>query len=248
MLINNRSLHVETHGPPDGATVILLHHGLGSTQAWRGQIPALSAAGYRVIAYDRWGYGQSAPRPALDAPGFEDDLADLDEIFITNSIQRAALIGHSDGGTIALYFASRFPERVASLVTVAAHIYLEPKMGPGILGIRQAFENDPRFRVGMRRIHGDKFETVFQHWFDGWHTPAALTWDMRPLLGRIACPALIIQGQADEHATPRHAEDIAANIPGSELWFVPGAKHMLPQDSADEFNRRVLTFFKTHNF
>ena len=250
MLINNHHLHIETHGPQDGLTVILLHHGLGSTRAWRGQIPALAEAGYRVIVYDRWGYGQSEPRPHLDAPGFEDDLKDLETITSIFNTQRALrlqspiLIGHSDGGTIALYFAARFPERVSALVTVAAHIYLEPKMEPGISGIQHAFENDPRFRAGIRRVHGDKFESVFRNWFEGWYTPEALTWDMRPLLAQIACPALIVQGADDEHAIPQHAIDIADSIPAAELWLAPGVKHMLPQEIAEEFNRRVSTFLQ----
>ena len=242
MQINNHHLHVETHGPEDGPAVVLLHHGLGSTRAWRGQIPALAEAGYRVIVYDRWGYGQSEARPHLNVPSFEADLADLEALLSSFILQPSSLVGHSDGGTIALYFAARFPERVSALVTVAAHIYLEPKMEPGILGIQHAFENDPRFRAGMRRAHGDKFESVFRNWFDGWHTPEALTWDMRPLLAQITCPVLVVQGEDDEHATPQHAIDIAESIPAAELWLAPGVKHILPQEIAEEFNQRVIAF------
>ena len=57
--------------------MILLHHGLGSVQAWQEQIPALLQAGCRVMVYDRWGYGRSSPRPALDLPTFAADVADL---------------------------------------------------------------------------------------------------------------------------------------------------------------------------
>jgi pimeloyl-ACP methyl ester carboxylesterase len=154
------------------------------------------------------------------------------------------LIGHSDGGTIALYYAMQYPEKVAALVTVAAHIYLEPKMEPGIQGIRQTFEGDPRFRDGLHRLHGDKFESVFFNWFDGWHTPKALAWDLRPHLPEIACPTLVIQGEDDEHATPQHAHDVAEGIPDAELWLVPGAKHMLPQDSPEVFNLKLLEFLR----
>jgi pimeloyl-ACP methyl ester carboxylesterase len=52
----------------------------------------------------------------------------------------------------------------------------------------------------------------------------------------------VIQGEGDEHATPEHAVDIAENIPGAELWLVPGAKHMLPQEMAELFNQKVLSF------
>lgn len=242
MRINNHTLHVETHGPADAPAMVLLHHGLGSTRAWRKQIPPLVAAGYRVVAYDRWGYGQSAPRPQLDVPAFKSDLADLQIVLSTFNIQPVTLIGHSDGGTLALYYAAQNPARVRALVTVAAHIYLEPKMEPGIAGIHQAFERDARFRKGMRLAHGEKYESVFWNWYNGWHTEAALTWDMRPLLKQITCPTLVVQGEGDEHATPQHARDIAAAIPNAQLWLVPDASHMLPQEMPDVFNERLLNF------
>jgi pimeloyl-ACP methyl ester carboxylesterase len=242
MLINNHHIHVETYEPDGGPLVVFLHHGLGSTQAWQGQLGAFASAGLRVIAYDRWGYGQSDPRPHLSVPGFEDDLADLQTLLSTLGSPLTTLVGHSDGGTIALYYASQNPERVAALVTVAAHIYLEPRMEPSVLKIKQAFEHDSRFRNGMRRIHGEKFESTFYNWFDGWFQSPALEWDLRPLLRKIQCPVLVIQGEEDEHATPQHAIDIADSIPNAQLWSVPGARHMLPKDVAETFNRKVLEF------
>ena len=250
MRVNNRDLHVETYGtetsaiPGRGAdpAVIFLHHGLGSTRAWRGQVPAFSKAGYRAIVYDRWGYGKSEARPHLAVPSFEDDLADLHRLLEIFEVQDTTLIGHSDGGSIALYYAARYPERVQAMVTVAAHIYLEPKMEPGIQTIRQAFESGVSFRKGLHRAHGEKYESTFYNWFNGWHTPAALEWDMRPLLSMIKCPTLVIQGEGDEHASPQHAIDIAKHIPGAELWLVPGAKHMLPQEMTAAFNQKVLSF------
>jgi len=244
MRINNRVLYIESQGPQDGHPVILLHHGLGSTEAWRKQVPVLTAAGYRVIAYDRWGYGRSEPRSHLAVPGFEDDLIDLEALLAMFGFGHMTLIGHSDGGSIALYYALQHPEQVHALVTVAAHIYLESEMEPGIRGIRQAFEKDQRLRKGMLRVHGEKFESTFFNWFDGWHTPEILAWDMRRVLSNIQCPTLVIQGEGDEYASPQHAIDIAENIPGAKLWLVPGGKHMLPQEMADEFNRKVISFLE----
>jgi pimeloyl-ACP methyl ester carboxylesterase len=250
MRINNRDLYVEIYETEDSTatnrgdepSAIFLHHGLGSTRAWRGQAHAFLDAGYRTIVYDRWGYGKSETRPNLAVPSFKDDLDDLHVLLETLEVKAAILIGHSDGASIGLYYAARYPNRVQALVTVAAHIYLEPKMEPGIRSIQQAFEHDQRFRKGLQRAHGEKYESTFYNWLNGWHNPAALEWDMRPLLSRIKCPTLVIQGEGDEHATPEHAVDIAENIPGAELWLVPGAKHMLPQEMAELFNQKVLSF------
>jgi pimeloyl-ACP methyl ester carboxylesterase len=246
VFVNGHNLHVEISGPETGSPVVLLHHGLGSTKAWRGQVPSLVQAGYRVITYDRWGYGESDAREGLDLPSFGSDLKDLGSILDQFKTHRAVLVGHSDGGTIALYFAAQQPERVGCLVLVAAHVYIEQKMEPGILGVQQAFMTEERFRAGLRYAHGDKYEMVFSNWFNGWHTPEAIEWDMRPILSQIRCPTLVVQGEEDEHATPQHAEDIAAVIPGAELCLLPGARHMLPQENMAEFNTKTLQFLKDH--
>ncbi|RPI21206.1 MAG: alpha/beta hydrolase [Chloroflexota bacterium] len=240
--IGDHSLYVEEFGPESGPAVVLLHHGLGSTRAWKGQAPVLAEAGYRVLAYDRWGYGASDPRPQLSIPFFEEDRCDLLSLLDDKGIEWPMLVGHSDGGTLALYFAAEHPERVAALVTIAAHVYVEPKMKSEIETIKAQFDSDARLREGLRRIHGEKYADIFSGWFEGWRRKPNLEWDICPQLGKITCPALVVQGEQDEYATPQHAADIAAAIPGASIWLVPGGRHMLTQELSGEFNDRLLTF------
>ncbi len=246
MLVNGHNIWVEQYGLENGPVVVLLHHGLGSVKAWRRQAKVLAEAGYHVVAYDRWGYGGSDARPKLDLPTFSVDINDLNRLLEQLGINRAALVGHSDGGTIALYFAAQYPRLVSCLVTVAAHIYVEPKMESGILGIMQEFETDEHFRMGMQDAHCEKYEAVFHNWFDGWHRIEHRNWDMRPVLGMIKCPSLIVQGERDEHATPQHARDIADSIYGAELWLIPEAGHMLPQENTSVFNPGLLQFLNQY--
>ncbi|HEX9615802.1 MAG TPA: alpha/beta hydrolase [Anaerolineales bacterium] len=242
--INSHRIFVEARGPKKGHPVVLLHHGLGAVRSWRKQIPVLAKAGYRVLAYDRWGHGKSDPRSSWGMPYFESDRADLEQLLDGLRVERAALVGHSDGGKIALYFAADHPERVPSLVVVAAHIYVENRMGPGIQQVLNDFETDNRFREKLHRVHGEKAAALFRGWYSGWTNPAWVDWDMRPVLRKITCPALVAQGLEDEHATPQHARDLAGNIAGAELWLEPGIGHMLPQDAPEEFNRRLLEFLE----
>ncbi len=242
--VNARRLYVDRQGSPEGPPVLLLHHGLGSTRAWRSQMALLTQAGFDVIAYDRWGYGRSDPRPNLPVPSFSDDVDDLHALLDDLHIEQAALVGHSDGGTIALYFGASYPHRLRALVTVAAHIYIEEKMLPGIESVRWAFEHDNRLRSGLQRMHGEKTEHVFYNWYHGWVRPENVGWDMRPLLGCITCPALVVQGMQDEHATPQHARDLAQALPNAQLWLLPGANHMLPQEASTVFNPRLLAFLQ----
>jgi pimeloyl-ACP methyl ester carboxylesterase len=244
LLCRGHHVYFEVHGPEGGRAVVLLHHGLGSVRAWKSQIPALVSAGFQVMAYDRWGYGASDPRPSLDLPGFGADLLDLEELLDAAGMARAALIGHSDGGTMALYFASRRPERVWALVTIAAHIYVEPAMTPRMISIGQTYGGDRELREKLERAHGEMTDQVFRNWYEGWFNPRHLEWDMRPLLGQIVCPALVIQGEQDEDASPQHARDLASGLASARLWLVPGARHMVPQEAPEEFNHRVVGFLE----
>src|SRR3954468_22130135 len=92
-----------------GAALVLLHAGTGSTRMWRHQVPAFSAAGYRVVAYDRRGHGQSSSGEVIAV----DDLVLL---FGKLGIEKAHLLGTAAGGIVALDFALSYPERLHSLV------------------------------------------------------------------------------------------------------------------------------------
>jgi pimeloyl-ACP methyl ester carboxylesterase len=242
ILINDHHIYYERWGDVNHPAVVLLHHGLGSVGSWKYQISALDEAGFQVIAYDRWGYGHSSSRSELKAPYFEDDLADLHELLSRLKIHQVALVGHSDGGTISLYFASTYPKMVWALVTIAAHIYIEPKMASGIDAVRKAFETDTRFAGGLKRLHGEKTQQVFDNWYQAWMKPQNLGWDMRPCFHEITCKSLIVQGLDDEHANPKHAQDVANAMNSVELWLVPKAKHMFPQEQSRIFNEKLVTF------
>lgn len=242
IIVDGHQLYVESYNPPNRLAVILLHHGLGSSKSWRALIPALIESGYFVIAYDRWGYGRSDPRSDFPMPSFEQDRKDLEAILSAYNLLEAILIGHSDGGTIGLLYAEQAPQIVRGLVTIAAHIYVEDKMVAGIEEIHKSFEEDLRFREGLKRVHGDKFEQVFYTWYNGWYRDELRTWNIHPKLNRITCPTLVIQGTEDEHATSEHARDLSAQVRGSQLWLLSGAGHMLPQEYPEIFNQRVLDF------
>ena len=246
VLIDGHHLYWEGHGPVEAPCIILMHHGLGSVRSWHHQIPALTQSGFKVIVYDRWGYGRSDIRPKFEDNFLLHDADEAIQLLDDLNIQRAHFIGHSDGGTIALYFALQNCHKVSSLVTVAAHIYLEADMEPGILEIKSSFKRDTRFREGMHRVHGEKFGATFNNWFNGWNRPEAEGWDMRSILSGINCPTLVVQGEEDEFASPQHAYDIHRNIPHSSLWLIPGVEHMVPQEIPTDFNTKVIEFFRTN--
>jgi len=238
LTLHGHRLFIQTEG--DGFPVVLLHHGLGSSAAWRRQVPAFVQAGFRVIAYDRWGYGRSEPRHRLHVPDFAPDMEDLQALLDHFGIERAVLVGHSDGGTIALYCAAQCKRRVAALITLAAHVYVEPKMHVGMEALLREYEQSGKFRAALNRVHGGRGDEVFRMWYEGWHNPAVLSWDARPRLHAITASALVVQGTEDEYATPKHAADIAAAIPNAELLLLEGEGHMALNEPFTKASVRFL--------
>lgn len=239
--LNGHQLYWESHGGPAAPVALLLHHGLGSIRSWKRQIPDLVEAGWRVLAYDRWGYGKSEPRPRFLSGFLQADAAECHQLLAALEIQRCVVIGHSDGGSIALMLASRHPGLVTRLVVVAAHIYVEPKMQVGLRLIERQATVEP-LKGALQREHGQRGAALAQRWVRHWEDSDPTELDLQPLLSDVRCPTLVIQGEQDEHATPQHARDIASAIPEAELWLIPQVGHMPPQQIPQEFNRRMLEF------
>jgi pimeloyl-ACP methyl ester carboxylesterase len=212
------------HGP---AEIILLHDGLGSIRQWR-SIPAEVAArtGKTVLAYDRPGHGDSTPVPTgpwpadwlhLEAARFGRLLPKLDVV------DEPLLVGHSDGGSIALLHAAAGGV-MRGLLTLAAHSWVEQACFDGIVGMRA--NTDPIVR-GLGRDHPHP-AAVFEAWSGVWVSDAFRPWDIRPMLSTVTCPAVVAQGENDEYAASTHAVETAAAIgENAEYLLLDGVGHLL---------------------
>ena len=239
--INQHGLYWERYGDPHAPCVALLHHGLGSIRSWRRQIPDFIDAGWQVLAHDRWGYGRSDERPEFKLAYLADDAQEAFALLNTLGIEQLNLVGHSDGGSIALLMASEQPERINAMVVVAAHIYFEPMMVDGLNMIAQSV-TDPVLMEGLAREHGERTPRLLQAWVDHWRAADSQSLSMGELLPTIVCPTMVVQGELDEHATPQHAVDIAEGVQQGSLWLIPEVKHMPPHEIPEAFNQRVLQF------
>jgi pimeloyl-ACP methyl ester carboxylesterase len=230
--IDGGGLHAEWVTPEavrDEAVLVLLHEGLGSTGFWKDLPEALAAAtGRRVFLYDRRGYGRSDPEPLPRPLDYLERMAleELPAVLDAAGIGRAILLGHSDGGTIALLFAAAFPERVRAVVAIAAHVFVEDATIEGIRAAVRAFERGG-LRERLERFHGARTEAVFRAWSDTWLDPRFRSWNVTARLPSITASLLVLQGEADEYATPAQLEAIAGAVRGP-VWtrLLPGAGHV----------------------
>jgi pimeloyl-ACP methyl ester carboxylesterase len=230
-------------GPP----LVFLHEGLGCIAMWRDFPSRLCArVGLEGIAYDRWGHGLSEPldRPR-DARYLHDEaLVFLPEVLRELGVARAVLVGHSDGGTIALLFAAAFPRATAAVVAEAAHVFVEEVTLAGIRAAVAAYAATD-LPARLARYHGEKTDALFRAWHETWLSPAFRGWNIEAELPRVACPALALQGELDEYGTAAQVEAIARGVTGPvESELLPGCAHVPHRQAADALLERVARFLE----
>jgi len=201
---------------PGGTALVMLHHGLGSVSQWRGFPADLAAAtGLGALVYDRLGYGRSegarGPR-GIDYVHHQAHAV-LPEMLATFGVDRPILVGHSEGGSIALLYAARFPGRAAGVVVEAAHVFVEDVNLAHMRRVRRAYRRGP-FRRRLARHHGAGTDAMFAAWYDTWQDPAFSGWDIRRELPQVTCPTLAIFGAKDPYVTPAHLDAIIAGVSG----------------------------------
>ena len=234
---------------PHAPVAVFLHEGLGSVALWK-DWPAhvCTAGGLRGLVYSRYGYGRSTPRPHAERwpPSFmhaqaEDTLPRLlAALGVAEQGQRYWLVGHSDGGSIALIHAARYPARVAGVVAIAPHIMVEALSIASIERARDAWDKTD-LRARLARYHADP-ESAFGGWNDVWLSPAFRDWSIEAMLARLRCPVLAVQGADDEYGTLAQVEGIRARVPGAELLVLERCGHSPHRDQPDVVARAVNDF------
>lgn len=246
----DHALRVRTIAAADPAagerpTLVFLHDSLGSITVWRDFPDRLSAAlGCDALVYDRRGYGASSPfGPEPRQPGYLEDEADvLSRVLDACGVSEAILFGHSDGGSIALVAAARFPERVRAVVTEGAHVFVEELTLSGIRAARAALR-DTDLGERLRRHHGEKTDAVTAAWIDVWLSPGFRDWNIERYLPDVRCPVLVLQGEEDEYGTPDQVRAIAEGVSGpARAQLIPGVGHTPHRAAADEVLRTTTAF------
>ena len=223
--------------------VVFLHEGLGSVSMWKDFPQRLCTDhGLRGLVFSRYGYGQSTPRPHDEhwAPDFMHVQAHevLPALLKHLHIERPWLFGHSDGASIALLHAARFP--VSGIVVVAPHILVEDVSIASIEQARVAYQNTD-LRARLARHHADP-DSAFRGWNDAWLAPAFRRWNIEAELDAITCPVLAVQGEDDEYGTLEQVRTIQRHLPETRLLVLPECAHSPHRDQPERLTRETARF------
>ena len=238
----NRTERDSQDGRP---TLVFLHEGLGSIEMWQ-DFPAILAqtTACDCLIYDRWGHGKSDPLDVQRTLYYVHDeaLKSLPEVLNHTYVDDAILIGHSDGGSIALIFAAEYPEIVRGVITEAAHVFVEEIT---LEGIREALDiyNYTDLKQKLARYHGDNTEKIFRAWHETWLQPGFKRWDIQDCLPKIKCPVLVIQGEDDQYGTAAQVEAITKKVTGqSKPLLIPNCAHTPHREAKDRVAQEMTKF------
>jgi pimeloyl-ACP methyl ester carboxylesterase len=233
--VNDIKMYYAVYG--QGAPLIMLHGGLAHSDVWGNQIPAF-AKHFKVIVADSRGHGRStrSAQPYSYALMASDVIALMDYL----KIDKAALVGWSDGGIIGLDIAINHPERLTKLYAFGANY--------NIGGLREDVATNATFNRYIEEI-GKDYERLSPtpKEYDAFVKQISEMWSTQPdykpeQLARITVPTMIADGEHDEGIKRAHTEEMAKLIPGAKLEILPGVSHFAFWQKPDEFNKSVLDF------
>jgi pimeloyl-ACP methyl ester carboxylesterase len=242
-----------------GTPVVFLHDGLLSSETWDDQVAAFSQM-FRMIRYDRRGYGRSEPAQAPFS-----GVADLAAVFDRLELGRAVLVGCSSGGQLAVDFALAHPGRVEALVLVGPVVsglpYSEHFL-QRVLELRRplvrekdvakaidAWVRDPYLIAGGNTRAKERLRELLTRDSRQLTSPGAQLQspERPPALGRLAeirVPALIVVGASDIPDVHSHSGALEAGIAGSRRVVLAGAGHLVHMEIPERFNETVLAFLR----
>ncbi|MGK0619150.1 alpha/beta fold hydrolase [Meiothermus cerbereus] len=261
LALNGTTLFYRTEGPPAAPWLVLLNGIFQRTEAWEPLLPYLE--GFRVLRYDMRGQGQSAVPAGPYPPELHAD--DLAALLAALGIRRYYLLGLSNGGVVAQVHAARRPTGLEKLLLLCTTSRLDPLLRAKVESWRRGLEwggTRGRMLVALPWIWGRAFLQAHpevateasllqmeqaaptpeaqRHLLDGFLAME----DLRPRLGRVEAPTLVLSGEDDLLFPPFYGQEIAAAIPGATHRILPQVGHVAPLENAPGLAQQIAKFLE----
>lgn len=273
MEIRGARLRVRTAG--EGPAVLFVHGWAVDLDMWTPQFASL-AARYRLIAFDRRGFGLSSGTPSID-----EDLSDIYELLATLAVERVTIVGMSQGARVALRWAIESPATTTSLVLdgpprdllatgraqgeITLATYRELVRNEGIDAFRREWLEHPLMRL---HAHDMRTRTLVREMVHRYPGHDLLADDAPPVerpagfpgcapcsravlgqivdLDRLEVPVLIVNGEYDSDTRIGAGAELARALPQSRLAVIPGAGHLSNLDNPHAYNKVLGEFLAGH--
>jgi pimeloyl-ACP methyl ester carboxylesterase len=245
-------LYYEIHG--DGDPIVLLHHGFGCTKMWKDIYPAFVENGYRVVMYDRRGYGQSEQgtdfRAFYESDGFRsqsvEELALLRDVFDIDSFH---MVGQCEGGVVGVDYAGRYPQHVKSITVSSTQCYSTMTMVElNALKMPNPFRDlRPEIQKKLIEWHGkDRAESFYNQFRTYGGAYGTGFFDLRDVLPSVTCPALVLYPDRSFLFGVEQGVALYRRLRKGELAILPNCGHNTYEEQPEEYARIILDFLKRH--
>lgn len=240
-----RIFYLRIEGDESRPTLVFLHEGLGCVDMW-GEFPRRLCArtGCPGLVYDRIGYGRSSPLKRGRTIHYLHEYALMELPLVLERLlpeRPVILVGHSDGGSIALIYGAERPSRLQGIITEAAHVYVDEETLAGIALAEKAWQQGKM--GGLLQYHGDKTEELFSAWAETWQSVWFRSWNIEYLLPSIITPMLVIQGEKDQYGTLAQMDAVVSASSGKTCFqIVEGCGHVPHIDASDDVLESMSSF------
>jgi pimeloyl-ACP methyl ester carboxylesterase len=252
--VNGLKIYYEIHG--NGDTIVLLHHGFGSTQMWKDIYPTFVEKGYRVIIYDRRGFGQSEMGTDFEefyvsdryCPESVEELAGLREILNFDSFH---IIGQCEGGVVGIDYAVKYPDQVKSMVISSTQCYSKITMVEfDKLVFPKPFRDlEPEVKEKLAYLQGEEHvESLFDLFRRYGGAYGKDIFDIRSVLLSVTCPTLILYPDRSILFEVEQAVEFYRHLPKGELAVLPNCGHNTYEEQPGEYIRHILNFLKRNHY
>ena len=231
-----------------GEPILFLHSAYSrGILAFSGQIQPFYAAGYKCFFPDFRGHGHTK----CESLSWDSSLIAEDMISFLNSknIEKVHLIGYSTGGGVAYYMASRYPERVQSIISIGNGGIINSDGSDNFLPEALLKKGSYTFIENVKQIHSDAHGGNWQEYLK----QEVNDWNKHPSLDnqdwlKITMPMLLIAGENDHFSTKDQLINIKEKCPQAEIFIVKGCGHRphFPNEECKSVNEKMITFLKRH--
>jgi pimeloyl-ACP methyl ester carboxylesterase len=247
--VNNFKLYYEIHG--EGEVIILMHHGFGSMRIWDSIYPGFVAQGYKVVMYDRRGYGRSERDDDFEKY-FQSDLyrresvKELKTLKDILGIKECHLIGQCEAGVIGIDYATRYPNEVKTMTIASTQCYSNIPMTEfaAITFGKEFADLDAEIQARNIKWHGERAEINYNLFRKAGGSYGLDYFDLRPALPLVACPTLVIYPDRSIYFDVEQAVSLYRHLSKGELAVFPKCGHDTQELRPDDYIRTILDFIK----
>jgi pimeloyl-ACP methyl ester carboxylesterase len=255
--INEVDIYYEIHG--EGDPLVLMHHGMGSSRMWEPFLPGFTDK-YRVIVYDRRGFGESGKENFRDYYRSDDyipnSVSELSLLLERLDIkEKVYILGQCEAGVTGFHFAAENPDRVKAIAISSTMCRgrggtPEPSQQP-VIKKRPSFDDaEPGFRKKLIHWQGESYAPEFFSLFiegGGAYGTGSEPFDLRDTLKNVHCPALVLYPDRSSLFNVEQAVIMYRHLPAGELAVLPHCGHNTYEHQPEEYRRTILSFFARHS-